>query len=280
MPLSNSTDHLDFPWKGEPLLAETVSVRDLDIVGIGGVRKKQLLELSSSKQIIVQTHEQIIPSSVRSIYEQELLKTLQWLRPLQTVAVDDFDFLAAQRKLFPKLFPLTNQTLGLASVKICEEYLQNMDWSSWLLQDHWRYFVGFLRQKFPDQKELIEVAHWEWIHGWLEIQPFESTPRSDEQTPVLSLNSSLQTLSLTQENSILKKPAGLYAFFCVSPEWTIREKKLDMSEAALIDLLNEERHFSFAQWVEMAALTEGLNLSPSQWREQADVLLRSGIVTY
>jgi len=278
MSLSNSTFHLTFPWNGEWPSAEILIVDDFDIVGIGGVRKKQLLQLNASKQIVVHTHDQLVPASVREIYEQELLKTLQWLRPLKTVASEELDFQTAQRELFQKLFPLTSQTLGLASVKICNEYLQNMDWSSWLLQDHWRYFVGFLRQKFPDRKDLIDVAHWEWIRSWLEIQPFENTPSADSHERTLTLNAGLQTLSLSQENSILNKPAGLYAFFCVSPNWIIQEKSLDVYEAALIDLLNEERAFNFEQWVEMAALTEGLEGPPSQWRSKAEGLLRSGIV--
>lgn len=278
MSLSNSTPHMVFPWKGEWPQAEAVIVRDLDIVGIGGVRKKQLLQLRDSKQIIVHTHEHIVPAAVQGIYEQELLKTLQWLRPVQSIASESFDFLEAQRELFSRLFPLTSQSLGLASKKLCEEYLQEMDWSSWLLQDHWRYFVGYLRGKFPDQKELIEVAHWEWIHAWLEIQPFESPSSSDLQNQALSLNPSLQTLSLSQDNAILKRPEGLYVFYCGAPDWIIREKNLDVYEAALIDLLNEERLFNFEQWVSMAALTEGWALSPDQWRSKAEALLDLGIV--
>lgn len=278
MSLPISSFHLVFPWHGEWPHEEAVVLSDLDIVGVGGKRKKQLLQLAKSKQIIVYTHEQIIPDSVREIYEQELLKTLQWLRPSQTIAVEEFDFLHAQRQLFQRLFPLTSRTLGIASAKLCDEYLQNMDWSSWLLQDHWRYFVGFLRQKFPDQKELIEVAHWEWIQGWLETQPFENDSSWSLSAQNLSLNSSLQTLFLTQENSILQRPEGLYVFYCSAPDWDLQVKILDVYEAALVDLLNEERHFTFEQWVDMSTLTEGWTLSREQWIQKAEGLLRAGIV--
>ncbi|KHD87972.1 MAG: hypothetical protein OM95_11530 [Bdellovibrio sp. ArHS] len=251
-------------------------MRDVDVVGVGAVRRHQLEELQKVKKLILQTYENRIPSSVHSIYQAELLRTLQWLRPLKTEAGTAFDFLKEQEALFSRLFPLTKQSLGMTAARVCKNYLEEMEWSSWLLQDHWRYFVGFLKQKFPEQKELGEVAHWEWVQAWIEIQPFEL---SGMEPGVIAVNPSLQTVTLTQFNSVLQRDSGVYAFVFSASQSVVRERRLDIYEAQLIDLLHEDRKFSRAQLVQMASLSAvSPPLSPQEWETKVSALADSDVI--
>lgn len=253
--------------------ADTLLIRDIDVVGVGALRRAQVESLQSEKQLILQTHSAFIPESVKAIYDEELLRTLQWLRPVREEVTQSFDFLHEQKIVFAKIFPRTEQLLGLAAEKVAAEYLKEMEWSSWLLQDHWRYFSGFVRQKFPNNIELRELVHWEWVLAWLEIQPFSSIYKEDVGTVVL--NPSLQLVKLAQDHSTLQKSAGLYAFVYDPMETRIMEKRLDLHEAALLDLFSEDRKYTAEQLVDAAMLTENLlsTLSRSEWQQKVDSLI-------
>ncbi|UXR63695.1 hypothetical protein EZJ49_11490 [Bdellovibrio bacteriovorus] len=262
----NQNCHLFFPWNGDLPSAEVVVLRDVEIVGVGALRRHQLETLKKTKKLVVQTHEPQIPDQVRAIYDAELLRTLEWLRPFKVEAGQAIEFQAEQWRLFELLFPKTRESLGVAADRLRNEYLQNMEWSSWLLQDHWRYFVGFLRQKFPGQADILELAHWEWVQAWIEIQPFDGESASEPD--VLSLNPSLQIVTLTRENPVLKRDKGMYAFVYNSRTATVGERPLDLTEALFIDLLQEDRKYSKKQLLEMAAL--GLKATPSPSAEELE----------
>jgi hypothetical protein len=257
---------------------EILIVNDVEVVGIGGLRRHELEQLKKTKQIVLQTHESFIPNSVQSIYQEELLKTLQWLRPLRTESKQDFDFHAEQEKLFIRLFPKSSAMLGLAATKVRDAYLREMEWSSWLLQDHWRYFGGFVRQKFPDNVALRELVHWEWVHAWLEIQPFTSVHKGDAGT--LVQNPSLQVVPLTMAHPTLQREAGLYAFVYDETRASISEKVLDPFEASLLDLLSEERKYTAEQLLQMAAMDEEVKpqISEIEWREKLAALQNAGLI--
>lgn len=279
MSIDNGTCQLSFPMKGPLPAADVYLLRDVEVVGVGALRRRQLEELKfQNKRIHLLTHESKIPSSVFSIYQAELLTTLQWLRPEKVERKEALDFQKEQEILFSKLFPLTEKALGFAAHKVRDSYLQEMEWSSWLLQDHWRYFVGYLRQKFPDNKTLREVAHWEWVLAWLEIQPFEAF---SGEVGVLTTNPSLQIVALTEVNSVLKRDKGLYAFVYNDKKATVVERSLDAVEAKAIDLLQEDRKYTPSQLADMLAVCGEITTSfnKEDWQKKFLSLCEAGIIS-
>ncbi|WP_413557198.1 hypothetical protein [Bdellovibrio sp. HCB209] len=267
---------MSFPWDGVLPEANPVIVRDLDVVGVGSLRQRQLLNLSANREVLLQLHTSDIPNTVRAIYDEELARTIAWLKPSRVFMGESFGFNTEVLKTFVRVFPKSSELLGDMRTKICAEYLEAMEWSSWLLQDHWRYFSGFVRQKFPQNTELFELTQWEWIHAWLEVQPFEISSGSGKH---LVVNPSLQTLPITKYQASLNKPLGIYAFVCDQDLVKIREKTLDIYEACLLDLLAEDRAYTSEQLLQMALLEEVKpQISPEQWKEKIEVLLVSSII--
>lgn len=278
MSTNNETCHLSFPLLSPPPEANCYIVRDIDVVGVGSLRRHQLMQLvTQNKSFILKTHESQIPTIVFDIYQQELLSTLQWLRPAQILSDENFDWLQEQRALFLRLFPKTNQILGFAAVRVCDQYLQELDRNSWLLQDHWRYFVGFLRQKFPQNKSLLEVAQWEWVQAWLEVQPLDVL-RSDPQ--VVLLNSSFHAVTLAEDNSWLERERGVYGFVYSERKAAIVEKKIGVAEALLLDLLQEDRKYTKRQLLEMVELSSEsvTQLTSQEWENRFCFLLNDDII--
>jgi hypothetical protein len=276
MSKSNDLNILSFPWDGVLPESSQVIVRDLDVVGVGALRQQQLLKLKAEREIILQTHSSFIPATVRAIYDEELQRTLQWLTPARVIAEADFNFEEEVLKTFVRIFPKTHLQLGVMSSKLCAEYLKEMEWSSWLLQDHWRYFSGFLRQKYLNKQGLIELVQWEWIHAWLEIQPFVVSGGSSKQ---LVVNPSLQTLNLSHDNEQIQRSSGLYTFVYHQESVKIIETKIDVYEAALLDLLMGDREYTEEQLLEMALLEElSSPLTKDQWRKKIEALLASHVI--
>ncbi|WP_413574644.1 hypothetical protein ACLVWU_10480 [Bdellovibrio sp. HCB290] len=273
---SNDLNILSFPWNGELPTSKQILLRDIDVVGVGAIRKAQLLNIQADCEFILQKHSAFIPASVRNIYDEELKRTLNWLNPVSEIEVLNFDFNTEVMRTFERSFPKTHQYLGVMLKPALELYLKEMEWSSWLLQDHWRYFSGFIRQKYPENKVLHELTQWEWIHAWLEIQPFESEKNYGKQ---ITVNSSLQVLALPEGNTKLQREKGLYTFVYDQDSVKIAERKLDIYEAALLDLLAEDRIYTEEQLLEMASLEEiepAININ--EWIKRIEVLLASAVL--
>lgn len=278
MSMTNEPSQLTFPWNGVLPEAETVILRDIEVVGVGAKRRQQIESLQKSKHLVLQTHESQIPDNVRAIYNEELLRTLQWLRPLKIVPIEQIDLAREQQKMFSKVFPLTEKALGFSAVKVRDTYLQDMEWSSWLLQDHWRYFVGFLRQRFPLQKQIVDLAYWEWVHAWLEMQPFDLNVKAE--AGIITVNPTLQIVPLLERNNVLDKEQGMYSFVFSPKKNEVVEKPLSAAEALLLDLLQEDRKFSQGQLVEMALISEEANvqLSKETWQDTVQAMLAAEIL--
>lgn len=277
MSIDNGTSQLSFPVRAEIPQADTLIVRDLDVVGVGSLRRRQIQQLQTQKNFILQTHESLIASSVHGIYQTELLRTLQWLRPLRTEVGPVLKINDLLKDSFANIFPLTHAALGFTATRVRDLYLQDMEWSSWLLQDHWRYFVGYLRQKFPEKNELFELAHWEWVRAWIEVQPFEG----DKAEPgIVSLNPSLQVVSLTVNQPVLSRDKGLYAMVYSDQKVTVTERSLDVFEAHILDLLQEDRKYTGQQVVEMAQVSDelGSQLSGQEWEKRYLSLVNDAII--
>lgn len=264
--MNNESCQIAFPWDGILPPSEVVIIRDVDVVGVGAYRRQQIEFLQKNKQLVLWTYEKQISEGVRKIYDEELLRTLHWLRPLKLESKNDLNLQQEQKHLFAKIFPETQSALGLAASRVRDAYLQEMEWSSWLLQDHWRYFVGFLSQRFPQQKQLTDVAYWEWVHAWLEVQPFELSVQSE--AGLVSVNPSLQIVPLQEDNLRLGKSRGMYAFVYSWQKNKILEKELSEYEALLIDLLQEDRKYTESQLLAMAQVSEEFSttLSAEQWQ--------------
>lgn len=274
----NETCHLIFPLSVIDCQAHYYVVRDVDVVGVGSLRRHQLQALiGREKQIILYTHEQKIPQSVYDIYQQELLRALHWLRPVEIRSSNHLDFQKEQQDLFLRLFPKTVEMLGFASGKVCDQYLQELDWTSWLLQDHWRYFVGYLRQKFPDNKTLLAVAQWEWTQAWLEIQPADSNLT---ETQIVFINPTFQAVNLEENNIWLNRAQGVYGFFYSERKAAVIEKRLDVFEAIMLDLLSEERKYNKRQLLEMLELSSGMvnQLSLQDWEKKFCLLVDEDVI--
>ncbi|MNK82253.1 hypothetical protein D3C87_1020190 [compost metagenome] len=269
---------LHFPLRDPVPSNEVLILRDLEVAGVGALRRVQLEKIRNSKKLILWTYEELIPEDVRGIYQEELLRSLHWLRPFKTESGPAFDLHQEHLRMFAALFPMTKKYLGLTAEKMAEEYLQEMTWSSWLLQDHWRYFAGFLRQKFPTNKEVQELVQWEWVHAWLETQAFQASGLGDLGQAVV--NPSLQYISLSHAHALLGRTPGLYAFVFSEQSEKIIEKTLDVYEAELLDLLMEDRKFNPAQITEMLALTSELEpkLTQAQWEMKLQGLKDSAII--
>ncbi|NUN05669.1 MAG: hypothetical protein HUU57_07900 [Bdellovibrio sp.] len=252
-------------------------VRDLDVVGVGSLRRQQIQQLQAQNNFILQTHESLIASSVHGIYQAELLNTLQWLRPLRTESGPPLKIDDLLKDSFADIFPHTHTALGFMASRVRDLYLQDMQWSSWLLQDHWRYFVGYLRQKFPEKKDLFELAHWEWVRAWIEVQPFDVGAL---EPGVVSLNPSLQVVPLTIEQPVLGRDKGLYALVYCDQKATVTERALDVFEAHILDLLQEDRKYSRQQVVQRAQLSEeiGTQLSAQEWEKRYLSLRNDAII--
>ncbi|HWU44734.1 MAG TPA: hypothetical protein VN132_14880 [Bdellovibrio sp.] len=276
----NTGSPIIFPWNGVLPSQDPIYVRDLDVVGVGALRRQQIESWGSHRQIILQSHEAHIPPAVHAVYDEELLRTLHWLRPWQMAPQEHLNLLEEHQKTFSRLFPLTEKALGLMASRVRDSYLAEMTWNSWLLQDHWRYFVGFLRKRFPQNQEILDLAYWEWVQAWLEIQPFDLQTNSD--SGILTLNPSLQIVPLSSENSLLQRALGIYAFVFSSRLGRVVERSLTPAEALLVDLLNEERKYTSEQLLEMATLsnepTELSQANEGAWRKKLQNLLETDLV--
>ncbi|MEN0057341.1 MAG: hypothetical protein AAGB31_00795 [Bdellovibrio sp.] len=267
---------LEFPFHGSVPPDALLCVRDLDVVGVDARRKRQLENLKQHASFVLQTHEKFIPSAVRSLYDHELLQTLQWLRPLQILPVQEFSFQVEQKKTFSRLFPLTQVLLGETASRIAEIYSEELEWSHWLLQDHWRYFPGSLRRKFPQHLEFTEVAQWEWVQASLEIQPLL---KNKKERHIVSCNPSLHIAVLTEERLLLQREKGVYAFVYRAVKDTVVERKLDAYEAQIIDVLQEDRKYTREQLIQRMTLDEELpSLSRNEWEKKVLSLCQDGII--
>lgn len=278
MPNQPEPTLLHFPLRDPVPSDEVLILRDLEVAGVGAVRRAQLEKIRQTKKLILWTYEDLIPEDVRGIYQEEILRSLHWLRPFKTESGPTLDLHQEHMRMFAALFPMTKKYLALTAEKMAEEYLHEMSWSSWLLQDHWRYFAGFLRQKFPANKELQELAQWEWVQAWLETQAFQSSGLGDLGQAVV--NPSLQYVSLSNAHALLRRVPGLYAFVFSEQSEAIVEKKLDVYEAELLDLLMEDRKFNPAQIIDMLAQTSEVEpkLTQAQWEQKFKGLQDSAIL--
>jgi hypothetical protein len=257
MSIINETRQIIFPWDGDLKKiqdAESIELRDFDVVGLGTRRRHQIEKLQEKKHLVFLTHQGQIPQEAQLHYQEELVRTLQWLRPQQTKEGLQVDLALEHKKTFSQIFPMTEQMLGVLSNRVRDSYIDEMIWSSWMLQDYWRYFVGFVRQRFPQNKSLFELAHWEWAHVWIDSLEYDLDKKSFQKPAeiFMQLNPTLQILALSSDQASINQEKGLYAIAYSPKQERLVEKKLDVFCALLIDFLHEDQKFTFNQLLELA----------------------------
>lgn len=238
-------------WMQEP--ATKVSeyyVADFDVLGVGSFREYQLRELLGLGTVHFISHPRMIPEAVRSIYDLELEQFRKKFPEVQISEAEQFDFIDLQNRLFDQVFALTKESLGDIGSRIQQAYQKEVSWDGWLSIDYWRYFVGYLRSKFPDQKDLISLVHWEWVHAWVQVQPFSFDYLGEQD--VVEINPSLQTVILAEDIPSLERKKGLYGVWYSSIDKKIVSSPLSLIQALFLDLLNEDRKYSKNQLQEMA----------------------------
>lgn len=227
------------------------AIADFDILGVGSFREQQLRELlKNSRRIDLYIHPRMIPEGVREIYNIELEVFSKKYPTIQIREAEQFDFQDLQNKLFRQVFPLTLEALGHIGNRIQDAYQKEVSWDGWLAIDYWRYFVGYLRSKFPDQNDLISLAHWEWVHAWVQVQPFTFDYYGEQD--VVEVNPSLQTVILAEDIPVLSRAKGLYGVWYSSLDKKVINSSLSLTQALFLDLLNEDRNYSKNQLLEMA----------------------------
>lgn len=278
--------------------SQTLYLRDLDVVSCGTGRKNRILDfIKSGAKIILQIHESFLPQDIRTVYHDELLSTLEWLGPWKTVSVENFDLRLAHLEMFEWIFPLTKLNLAEDFIPVVNEYLSEQDLNTWILQDHWRYFAGFLRRRFAHNKKLLEIANWEWAMASVEMQfidmgSFSIKQKTDElseqdkqvgfsaqqetdlesephqQQPaggsegsnpdqILELSPSLQIVALSENRPELDKEAGLYALVYSVKKARPVVKKLDAPAALLIDFIEDGRANTKSRLMNFAVHSSG-----------------------
>jgi hypothetical protein len=286
--MNNKTCQIEFPWSGELDSLEScefVTLRDIEVVGVGIRRRHRILKLHQIKKICLVTHQMQIPIEIREIYQHELLETLQWLQPEKVEVDGKIDIPVELNKAFHRIFPQTEKMLGALAGRICDAYMKELNWTTMHLEDHWCYFVGFLRQRFPQNRKMLEVAHWEWSQAWIDFlgasKTEENSLTSNEgnKSQIIILNPTLQIAALTSDNEILQKQKGLYAIFYNYATDTNVSLKLVETSAVLIDLLQDDFRFTEEQLCEAAAGNFNLllGLTTEQWKEIIEMMKSEGI---
>jgi hypothetical protein len=250
----------------EAVNRKTLELNDYEVLGVGALRKKQLLEQKDRFEVVLKNNgRRFLPG----IYEY----TLDWLKPDRVVESFDLNPAKELEKTFFRIFPQGSELLGDSARKLLEDYLQEMPWEEGLIDDHFRYFPFFVRTRLPQHTLWMEVFLWEWIQHSLTYMDFGD---EEAELNVLRANPSLITLQIIEATAVLKKDRGLYAYVCSAVQNRVVERQLTVLEAAILDLLSEDRKFSKEQIV--SVLNEEKAVESVKVLAALDLLIQSDII--
>lgn len=258
--------------------SEPRQLKDYEVLGVGASRRARLLQ--DREPSLLQIHPDLVAPSARGLYEAVLEDTLAWLKPssLQEVKisqpVEDFLYPLLEKELKKEL-PLVAQVLKSELKPVLVSYLREFPWQGPLLTEHFRYFPIFVKKKFSDSR-LYLLAQGEWLSAYLSFADF-GLPAQEEARVLL--NPSLQTLYVPFELAELSLTSGLYVYYYDSVHHRVRRYKLDIYEAALVDLLGEDRKFTRDPLLDQALCMElGGSLSREAWLKKLSYLSELGII--
>ncbi|WP_413287580.1 hypothetical protein [Bdellovibrio sp. HCB337] len=253
-------------------------LKDYEVLGVGASRRETLLQGAGS--FILETHPELVPPSQKALYEAVLDETLHWLKPqaIREVKINkpasDF-LLQVLLEDLKKYFPHTAQALKTDLKEILKSYLQEFPWQGPLLTEHFRYLPVFLKRKFQDSR-LYLMAQREWLWSYLSFADFGFPPQEEGR---IIANPSLQSLYTTFEIPELHLTEGLYIFYYDYSQRKVREHKLEVYDAAVVDLLQEDRKYTLDQLKEQVLLMElDANLPGDVWVKKFSSLAEEGII--
>jgi hypothetical protein len=257
---------------------EARQLKDYEILGIGASCREQILKAPGP--FVLQLHPDLVPEDQKETYDLILAETLQWLKPasVQEVRLEkssDEVIFKLMTEALKKEFPQTVQFLKSGAQEALQNYLQEFPWQGPLLAAHFRYFPVFLKRRFQDSR-LYLIAQQEWLWSYLSFADFGFPVQ--EQGRIIC-NPSLQSLYMSSEIAELKKTQGLYILYYDYRENKVREHKLDVYEAAVVDMLQEDRKFTLDQLLDQLQMMdlEG-SLTKEQWLKKFSSLVGEGII--
>lgn len=244
-------------------------LKDYQVLGVGAARRRQFEKLAGSVSLVL--HPQLVSDSRRVTYEGILRQTLQWLNPKEVLEEksltnpQEFIF-AALREEFFRIFPQTSRCLDGKELALLKKYIKEFPWQGPLLSDHFRYFPFFLKGQVEDPA-LCSLAQKEWLLAYLLYADFGLPQRDPGQ---LVIHPSLQTLALNP---------GVCLYYYDQTRDEVREHVAELLDAALLDLLLEDRKYTLDQLCQQAQILDsGSRFSESEIRKRIHFLISKGIL--
>jgi hypothetical protein len=257
---------------------ELQQLKDYDVLGAGSVRREQVLALSHSVELL--TYRELIPTSQAALYDALLKETVDWLKPVSVRAMtlpqkaDDF-LLEVLLEDLRKEFPQTTDYVKGGLRELLKDYLREAPWQGPLLSAHFRYFPVFLKRRFQ-VAQLYLIAQKEWIESYLKFADFGFPP---PETGRVLVNPSLQSLYTADEVAEVQLSAGLTTFYFNYVLKKVCEHKMDVWEAALVDVLQEDRKYTADQVLDQVLMMDLESpLSRLEWASKLSSLQSHGII--
>ena len=254
------------------------SVKDYEVLGVGASRREELLKKAPIPLLL--THPGLVPPEQFALYQALLQETLAWLKPSEVrpqvppQAAADFivELLLADLKMH---FPQTSSYLKGGLRELIKDYLKEMPWQGPLVSAHLRYFPIFLKRKFQDAR-LYLIAQREWLWSYLSFADFGFPP---PEAGRIFVNPSLQSLYTEEDISEVQLTSGLSVFYYDYAQFKICEYKMDVWDAALVDVLQEDRKFNQAQLLEQVGMMELESpLARTEWEKKLSCLISAGMI--
>jgi len=174
------------------------------------------------------------------------------------------------------IFPKTSELLDEARARHLKEHFRETAKKDLLVmtdQDQSRWFPVFLKLQGVVQS-ILEVAEFEYIKHSVRASDVGET-RTD--SGVVRMNPSVQFVELHHDQPKLGRLVGLYCFF--KKGGAFYELQLGLSQALILDLLQEGRVFSEKQIVELAMQCKmGPQKSKEEWTDIISQMINMGIL--
>ncbi len=257
---------------------ELRQLKDYDVLGIGAVRREELLAGLTPVELLI--HKELVPTAQASLHEELLTETLRWLKPtsVRTVKlpVAPTEFLhEVLLEEFKKAFPQTEAYLKGGLRELLKDYMKEVPWQGPLRSAHFRYLPVFLKRKFQDSR-LYLIAQKEWLWSYLSFADFGFPPAEQGR---LLVNPSLQSLYTADEVAEIELSPGLSVFYYDYSRKKRGEYKMDLWDAAIADVLQEDRKYTLDQLLDQVLMMElDSQLPREEWAKKMSYLQAQGII--
>lgn len=257
---------------------ELRQLKDYDVLGVGATRREELRLLGGES--VLWTHSFLVPPVQREVYEALFQETLLWLKP-RTVQeykinkpMEDYLFEVLLED-FRKQFPQTSEYLKHNLKEVLGDYLKEIPWQGPLLTAHFKYFPVFLKRKIQDSR-LYLIMQKEWLWSYLNFADFGFPP---PEAGRILVNPSLQSLYVGAEVGEVRMTPGLWLVYYDYSQRKVRDYKMDIWDAVVVDVLQEDRKYSLEQLVDQVLVMESVNtLTREEWRKKFFYLRDQGIL--